>query len=311
MTTRLPPGWDARLRLPMIAAPMLHVSGPELVVAACAAGVIGAFPTANAGSSTELEDWIGAIKERTAPEHAPFAANLIMRSPRFDGDLEVLLRNGAELIITSVGSPAAAVGPLHDAGAVVLADVATLRHAERAVESGVDGVILLTAGAGGQSGWLNPFAFVRAIRSCFPGLVVLAGGVTDGRSLRAARVLGCDLAYMGTAFVATTESRAQPAYKDMVVDSTADDVVLTEAFTGLPTNMLAGSIRAAGLDPNALPEGLTPDDATALYGHGGRGPRRWKDIWSAGQSVSGVSSVQPTGELVERIKLEYEAARNE
>jgi nitronate monooxygenase len=231
-----------------------------------------------------------------------------MRDARLADDLKVVARHGVEVVITSVGSPAPAVEALHDAGALVLADVATLRHAERAIAAGADGLILLTAGAGGQTGWLNPFAFVRAVREMFDGIVVLAGGVSDGRALAAARVLGCDLAYMGTRFIATRESLASDAYRAMLVEASMDDVMLTSAFTGLPGNMLTPSIRKAGLDPSRLDEQVSAARAKAQFGPGGAGPRRWTDIWSAGHSVSGVREVVSVETLVEEVRLEFEAA---
>jgi nitronate monooxygenase len=193
----------------------------------------------------------------------------------------------------------------------VLADVATLRHAHRAVEAGADGLVLLTAGAGGQTGWLNPFAFVRAVRAFFDGPLVLAGGIGDGRALLAARLLGCDLGYMGTSFIATAESMAAPDYKRMLVDSGIDDVVLTKAFTGLPTSMLAPAIRAAGLDPANLDEHVSPAEAAQLYGGGSPdlGPKRWVDVWSAGHSVSAVREIPTAAELVARTLREYDEAR--
>jgi nitronate monooxygenase len=306
--TGLPARLTERLRLPVIAAPMLRVSGPDLVVAACDAGVVGGFPTANARTAEELNRWLGEVEARTGPAAAPCAPNLIMRSPRLAEDLAVLVRHRVELVIASVGSPKPVLGPLHDAGALVLADVATLRHAERAVAAGADGLVLLTAGSGGQTGWMNPFAFVRAVRGFFDGPLVLAGGIGDGTALAAARTLGADLGYLGTAFLATQESMAAPGYKRMCVDSTLDDVVLTRAFTGLPSSMLAPAIRAAGLDPAALDESVTPADADALYGHGGLGPRRWTEVWSAGHSVSGVREIPTVAELVDRLAREYEAA---
>lgn len=297
------------LRVPVIAAPMLGISGPELVAAACAAGVVGGFPTANARSGAELDEWLGCIEDAAVDGGAPYAANLIVRSPRFAEDLDVLVRHRAPLVITSVGFPAEAVIALHDVDALVLADVATLRHAERAVAAGADGLVLLSAGAGGQTGWMNPFAYVRAVRSFFDGPLVLAGGIADGHAVHAARVLGCDLAYMGTAFLATTESRAEKAYKEMVIASGSDDIILTRAFTGLNASVLAPSIRQVGLDPAALDEAVTPAQAAVLYGHAGDGPRRWSQVWSAGHSVSGVRSVVSVAELVERISREYTDAR--
>jgi nitronate monooxygenase len=309
----------SRLRLPLIAAPMFLVSGVDLAVAACCSGVIGAFPTANCRSVAELDLWLGEIRGRlrhhedeTGTRAAPFCANLIVHrsNPRVTEDLAVLLRHAPELVITSVGSPAPVIGALHDAGALVFADVASLRHAERALAAGADGLVLLTAGAGGQTGWLNPFAFVRAVRRFFVGPVVLAGGISDGEALFAAEVLGCDLAYMGTKVIATRESMAPPRYKEMLVESSADDILLTRAFTGLQTNMLRPSIVAAGLDPERLPE-RGPIDVAADISAEARATQatRWRDIWSAGHAVSGVDAVLGMGELVARTLAEYEAAR--
>lgn len=309
-----------RLSLPLIAAPMFLVSGVDLVVAACTCGVVGAFPTANCRSVDELDRWLGDIARRlqahadaTGAAPAPVCANLIVHrsNVRLGDDLRVVLRHKPEIVITSVGSPADVVAPLHDAGAIVLADVATLRHAHRALAAGADGLVLLTAGAGGQTGWLNPFAFVRAVRSFFAGPLVLAGGVGDGFALFAAEVLGCDLAYMGTRFIATRESMAAAGHKDMLVASSADDILLTTAFTGLQTNMLRPSIIAAGLDPDSLPEHDPIDiakdiDVAAREAE----PKRWRDIWSAGHSVSGVDAVITVAELVARTQAEYRAARH-
>ncbi len=307
----LPESMTRRLRLPLIAAPMFRVSGPELVLAACKAGVIGAFPTANCRSVEELDAWLRRFKAELAPTHAPFAPNLIMRRATLREELACLLRHGVELVITSVGSPAGVVQPLHDIGCLVLADVASVRHAEKAIEAGADGLILLSAGAGGQTGWANGMAFARAVRAFFSGPLVLAGGMADGHALWAARALGCDLAYMGTKFIATQESLASAAYKRMLVDSRLDDVMLTRAFTGLETNMLRPSIVASGLDPAALPEGMDAENAAQLYGGAASsaGPRRWTDIWSAGHAVSGVGGMASAADVVERTWVEYQAAR--
>ncbi len=317
MSPRLPDRISRRLRLPLIAAPMLNVSGVGLVVAACRNGVIGAFPTANARSVEQLDQWLSEIAARlfAAPEEAaPFCPNLIMRSPRLAEDLACLLRHRVELVITSVGSPAPAVEALHGIGCLVLADVATLAHARKAIAAGADGLVLLSAGAGGQTGWLNPFAFARALRAEYDGPLVLAGGISDGVALRAAVTLGCDLAYMGTRFIATRESLAPDAYREMLVDASIDDVLLTRAFTGLPTSMLLPAIRRAGLDPTTLDETVTPGSAGQLFGgaaHGnsGDGPRRWRDIWSAGHSVSGVRAVQTVDSLVAQVEHEFHHAQ--
>jgi nitronate monooxygenase len=228
---------------------------------------------------------------------------------RLEQDLQVLLRHRPEIVITSVGSPAPVLAALHDAGALVFADVASIRHAERAVKVGADGLVLLTAGAGGQTGWLNPFVFVRAVRAFFNGPIVLAGGIGDGHGLRAAEVLGCDLAYMGTKFIATRESMADARYKEMLVASSADDILLTTAFTGLQTNMLRPSIAAAGLDPDDLPPRGAIDIAKDIdIGARERRPARWRDIWSAGHSTSGVTEVLSVDDLVARTIAEYRAA---
>ena len=317
----LSPALRARLRLPLIAAPMFLVSGPALVTAACRAGVIGSFPTANCRTVEELDRWLadmGDALKRAADETgrapAPLCPNLIVHrsNPRVPDDLAAVLKARVELVITSVGSPEPVLKPLKDAGCLVFADVASVRHAEKAVAAGVDGLVLLTAGAGGQTGWANPFAFVRSVRSFWDGIVVMAGGMADGRAIAAAEMLGCDLAYMGTKFIATQESLAKDAYKQMLVKSRLDDVLLTRAFTGLETNMLRPSIAAAGLDPDNLPARGGIDIAKDINASErdrpdaqGSGAKRWKDIWSAGHAVSGVSDIPSVADLVERTAAEY------
>lgn len=298
-----------RLRLPVITAPMFCVSGPDLVIAACQQGVVGAFPTANCRDVAELDEWLTHLRETLGPGDAPFCPNLIMRRLTVREELACLRRHRVELVITSVGAPGPVVEPLHEIGCAVLADVASVRHAEKAIAAGVDGLVLLSAGAGGHTGWANGLALTRAVRQFYDGPLVLAGGISDGAALLAARVAGCDLGYMGTRFIATTQSMAADAYKHMLVESRLDDIIESSAFTGLPANMLAPSIRAAGLDPAALPPHNTPDEANAIYGtHGSSPVRRWRDIWSAGHSVSGVNDVPSVAALVSRIAQEYEAA---
>lgn len=296
-----------RLALPVIAAPMFLVSGPELVTTACRSGVIGSFPTANTSSPEELAYWLGRIATDLAEQpgaNAPVAPNLIVHksNSRLQEDLSVLLEQPQELVITSVGSPASVLGPLHEAGTLVFADVASIRHAHRAIEAGVDGLILLTAGAGGQTGWANPFAFVRAVRQFFDGPLVLAGGVSDGVSLAAARTLGADLAYMGTKFLATAESMAPDTHKEMVAAAELDDIVLSAAFTGLPANMLGPSLEALGIDVAALHTG-TADMNRLFEMTGGSSP--WRALYSAGHSTSGVTDVPTVATLVERTLREY------
>ena len=315
----LPASLRARLRLPLIAAPMFLVSGPALVTAACRAGVVGSFPTANCRTVEELDAWLAGMDDdakRSADTEgrapAPWCPNLIVHrsNPRVPEDLAAVLRHKAEIVITSVGSPEPVMKPLKDAGCLVLADVASVRHAEKAVAAGVDGLVLLTGGAGGQTGWANPFAFVRAVRAFWDGIVVIAGGMADGHAVAAAQALGCDLAYMGTKFIATRESLAKDSYKQMLVSSRLDDVLLTRAFTGLETNMLRPSIEAAGLDPDNLPVRGGIDIAKDINAAERDRPdaKRWKDIWSAGHSVSGVADVPTVAELIERTAGEYDAA---
>jgi nitronate monooxygenase len=316
----LPAPLAGRLKLPLIAAPMLNVSGPELVIAACRQGVIGAFPTANAGGPQGLEDWLIRITAALGPNDAPCCPNIIVhRAPEaLAADIAAVRRHHIELVITSVGSPAPVIAPLHATGCLVLADVATLAHAQKAVRAGADGLVLLSAGAGGQTGWLNGLAFIRAVRSFYSGTLILAGGIADGAALWAAQAAGADLAYMGTKFIATHESLAEPAYREMLVRSSLDDVLLTRAFTGLPTSMLRPSVAAAGLDPDKLDEHATPELARERFGAArasfeqagaaSQAPRRWRDIWSAGHAVSGVTAVQPVAEVIETTRQEYHDA---
>src|SRR3989344_5295648 len=268
-----------RLVVPAIAAPMLRVSGIELVSAACAAGVIGAFPTANCTSLDEFAAWLQRLQREAEeqPGRAPHCPNLIMRRD------PARLQAGVDLIV---------------------------HHAERAVEAGVDGLVLLSSGAGGHTGWANPFAFVRAVRQMFDGPIVLSGGLSDGVALRAATVLGCDLGCVGTRFIATQESMATADYKEMLLESSMDDVLATRAFTGLPANFLKPSIVRVGLDPEALDETVSVQEARRKFGGGSEGPviQRWSDLWSAGHSVSGVTSLPTTADLVQSMKREYLAA---
>nr|WP_024520841.1 nitronate monooxygenase [Bradyrhizobium sp. Tv2a-2] len=292
---------------------MLHVSGVELVTSVCRSGVIGAFPTANARSVEELDGWLTRIEHDLANQErpaAPHCPNLIIRQPRYKDDLACLVRHKVEIVTTSVGSPATAIEPLHEIGCLVFADIASLHHAEKAIQAGADGLILLAAGAGGHTGWVNPFAFVRAVRGMFDGPVVLAGGIADGVSLAAARLLGCELACMGTSFIATRESMASDAYRQMLVESTLDDVMLTRAFSGLDANMLRPSIVAAGLDPSKLDESVSEARAKLKFSgkSPGEGLRRWIEVWSAGHSVSGVRSIIGAADLVEKIARQYDAA---
>ncbi len=290
----LPPPLD-RLALPLVAAPMTDVSGPELVIAACRNGVVGSFPTHNARSAGELDRWLRRITE--AIDGAPFAANLVVHrtNERLRDDIARLIAYGTPLVITSVGAPDLVVPPLHDAGCLVFADVASLRHVERAVEAGVDGLVLLTAGAGGQTGWANPLTFVRAVRDRFDGPIVLAGGVCDGVALWAARTLGADLGYMGTKFIATVESLAEADFREALITSTMDDITLSRALSGLPANLLTGWLESV---EGAPADGFTQDRLLDR-----------RKIWSAGHSVSGVTEILTVAELIERTRQEFDQAR--
>ncbi|GAA2000456.1 nitronate monooxygenase [Brevibacterium samyangense] len=306
------PPFDPRsLRIPLVAAPMLRISDLALTSAVIRAGIVGAFPTLNARSTAGLEEWLTRLDAvQREPGAGPYCPNLVMKDRNALAHAELVARSDARLVITSVGSPAPVADLFADAGIAVFSDVATVEHARKAAAAGVTGLVLLTAGAGGQTGWLNPFAFVTAVREFFDGPLVLAGGMTGGRSLAAARVAGYDLAYAGTAFMAAAEAPTRDDHARLLVDSGPDDVVLTRAFTGLPTNMLRASIEASGLDPENLDEDVTPEDASDLFGNRAReiGPKRWTDVQSAGHSVAGVHALEPAASIVDRFAREYRAA---
>lgn len=293
------PTVSRRLRLPLVAAPMTGVSGPDLVIAACRSGVIGSFPTHNAGSVEQLDEWLGRVVHETGENAAPIAPNLVVHptNRRLDADVERLVAHGVQLVITSVGSPAPVMERLHAAGCGVYADVATMRQAEKAIAAGVDGLVLLTAGAGGQTGHANPFAFVRAVRDVFDGTIVAAGGISDGQAVLAAEVLGADLAYMGTQFIATRESMAAPEYRDALVRSTMDDVRLSAAVSGLPASLLGEWLDRRN-DASVESGDFQEDRLTAS-----------PEVWSAGHSVWGVRDIPEVATLVDRIAAQYAQAR--
>lgn len=292
--------FSENLTVPVIAAPMFRVSGPDLVISACQNGIIGAFPSINCRTSEELDKWIKKIKDELVKEPftTQFAVNLVMRNERLHEDLEVVINHKVPIVITSVGSPEGVVHPIHSYGGLVFSDVATLRHAQKAIELGVDGLILLCAGAGGNAGWVNPFAFVRAVREIFDGIIVLAGCVMDGASIRAAELLGADLVYMGTRFISTEESMAVIEYKQKLVDVNMDDVMTTKAFSGMTANYLRPTIIDAGLDPDNLP---SYDE----FNSGEHRKKRWKYIWSAGQGVGAVKEIMSVARLIEQLHKEY------
>lgn len=285
------------LKVPVIAAPMFLVSGIELVVASANAGIIGAFPTLNARTPALLDAWLSEIKNRTLGAKGLVAANLILHpsNVRRDDDLDIVINHRVPWVITSVGSPAKVAGRIHAYGGRVLADVATVRHARKAIEAGVDMLVLLTAGAGGNTGWINPFAFIEEVRSFWSGPLAVAGCVTTGRQVRAIQVAGADLAYIGTPFIATPESMASQDYKDALVLAGADDIVKTDAVTGIPANFLKSSLLAQGImqaDGSLLPRGAI-DLAS------------WKTAWSAGQGVASVGAVETVAQRVEKLHHEW------
>jgi nitronate monooxygenase len=295
--------WADRLSLPAIAAPMTSVSTPELVIAACHSGLIGAFPTHNAHSPRVLEGWLARMRDELDPSGPPVAPNLVVHpsNGRRDADLQCLLRHRVELVITSVGSPRPVIEPLHDVGAQVYADVASLGHAWRALDAGADGLVLLTAGAGGQTGWANPFAFVRAVRERFDGPLVLAGGISDGHAILAAQTLGVDLVYLGTRFIATRESGAEDGYRQAVVSASLDEVRLSDRVGGIPASLLAEWLDAqhSGGTANDPDAGVFQQDRLLAN----------RTAWSAGHSVSGVHQLSSVPAVVEALITDYVTAR--
>ena len=299
------------LRLPIIAAPLFIVSGNELVIAACRAGIVGTFPTLNARTVEELQDRLTAIRaalaEPAARPPAPFGVNLICHrtNRRLALDIDVVVEYRVPVVITSGGDPRPIVERVHGYGGIVLSDVTDLRWARKAAASGVDGLILVCGGAGGHAGIMNPFALLPQVREFFDGTLILAGAISDGRAVRAARVLGADLVYMGTRFVATAEANAPARYKAMLIESEASDLVYTDVFSGIPANMLKPSIRQHGLDPDNLPAKNALDISKELN----PALKAWRDIWSAGQGVGSIHNAPTVAELVARLEAEYDGAR--
>lgn len=295
----------SRLRLPAIAAPMFLISGPDLVIASCRAGVIGAFPAPNARTPDILDEWLARIASELGDDDAPWAANLVMHSSydRRDADLAAAVRHRAPIVITALGSPRDAVAAVHDYGGLVFADVNSVEFARKAAATGVDGLVLVSSGAGGHTGQLSPFAFVDAVRSFFDGIIVLAGSISTGRGVRAAEVLGADLAYMGTRFIATEESMAPDAYRQMLVDSGPSDIVCSAAISGVPANWLRASLAQAGYDPDRL-GGARDVDFTKPQDDA----KAWKNVWSAGHGVGVIDRVQPVASLVQTLGTEYDTA---
>ena len=310
----LPAILDGRLRIPANGAPMFIVSGPELVLAQCKAGIIGGFPALNARPAEVLEKWLARITDELAryagdnPDLpvAPFAVNQIVHhsNDRLQHDLALCVKYAVPIIITSLRPPAEVVDAVHDYGGLVFHDIINLRHARKAIEQGVDGVITVCAGAGGHAGTTSPFALVKEVREIFDGTIILSGAMSRGNDVLAAQAIGADLAYIGTRFIATAEANAPDEYKQMIVDSSAADIVYTSLFSGVHGSYLRASIANAGFDPDNLPEG---DKAGMDFGTAGK-VKAWRDIWSAGQGVGTVHDIPHTEELVLRLQREYNDA---
>ncbi|CAM3354065.1 nitronate monooxygenase family protein [Paracoccus nototheniae] len=308
------------LRIPVIASPMFIVSGPDLVIAQCKAGIVGSFPALNArekdGEPPLLDAWLTRIEEeldrhnQSHPDHpaAPFAVNQIVHrsNARLERDIEICHRHKVAIWITSLGARVEVNQAAHDCGGIALHDVINNGFAKKAIEKGADGLIAVAAGAGGHAGPQSPFALIQEIRDWWDGPLLLSGSIATGRAVLAAQVMGADLAYIGSPFIATTEAQADPAYKQMIVDSGAMDIVASSLFTGVSGNYLAPSIRRAGLDPEAL----AAADARAMnFGDGSSKPKAWSTIWGAGQGIGAVREVEPAGARIDRLAAEYVAAK--
>ncbi len=312
------------LRIPVVGSPMFILSGPELVIAQCKAGIVGSFPALNArekdGEPVQLELWLTRIREeldrhnQANPDHpaAPFAVNQIVHrsNARLERDLEICHRHKVPIWITSLGARPEVNHAAHDCGGIVLHDIINNTFAKKAIEKGADGLIAVAAGAGGHAGPQSPFALIQEIRAWFDGPLLLSGAIATGRAVLAAQAMGADLAYIGSPFIATTEARAQPEYKQMIVDCGAEDIVASATFTGISGNYLAPSIRNAGLDPAALPaaDPTSMDFGTATSGESNR-PKAWSQIWGCGQGIGAVHAVEPAGTVVDRLAGEYAAAK--
>ena len=315
----LPPVLRDRLRLPVIGSPLFIISGPELVIAQCKAGMVGSFPSLNARPISQLDEWLAQITEELAawdkanPDlpSAPFAVNQIVHKTnnRLEEDVELCAKYKVPVMITSLGAREDLNNAVHGWGGIVLHDVITDRFARKAIEKGADGLVPVAAGAGGHAGGTSPFALVQEIREWFDGPVALSGSIAHGRSILAAQAMGADLAYIGSAFIATQEARAVQGYKDMIVESGASDIVYSNLFTGVHGNYLRPSIERAGLDPDNLPQS---DPSKMNFGSGGnQEAKAWRDIWGCGQGIGALKDIPTAGELVARFSAEYEAAKQE
>jgi nitronate monooxygenase len=311
----IPPSLMDRLRLPAIGAPMFIISCPALVIAQCKAGIVGSFPALNARPAERLDEWIAEIREalaahdRAHPEQpaAPFAVNQIVHrsNVRLEQDLAICVKHRVPIVITSLGAREDVNQAVHSYGGIVLHDVINDRFAHKAIEKGADGLIAVAAGAGGHAGTLSPFALVQEIRAWWSGPLVLSGAISTGRALLAAQAMGADLGYIGSAFIATHEANADEAYKRMIVESRADDIVYTNFFTGVHGNYLKPSIRRAGLDPDQLP---SADPTKMDFSSGSSKAKVWRDIWGSGQGIGAIDAIVSAEERIARLKREYDMA---
>ncbi|MBC9226565.1 nitronate monooxygenase [Aeromicrobium sp. 636] len=308
----LPAVLQNRLSLPVVASPMFIASGPDLVIAQCKAGIVGSFPALNARPASMLGEWLDRIEDELAgTDAAPFAVNQIVHrsNNRLEEDMATIVEHRVPIVITSLGARPEINDAVHSYGGIVLHDIINDRFARKAIEKGADGLIAVAAGAGGHAGTLSPFALLQEIRQWFDGPLLLSGSIAHGRSVLAAQAAGADLAYVGSAFLATDEANVVDDYKQMIVDSSADDIVYSSLFTGVHGNYLRGSIEAAGLDPRNLPQG---DPTTMDFGSGSTSDAKaWKDIWGAGQGLGVIDATVPAADLVARLRREYEEARRE
>ena len=313
----IPSVLKGKLRLPLIGSPLFIISTPELVFAQCTSGIVGSFPSLNARPLDILDKWLTELTQKLEAfqaEHpdrivAPFAVNLICHhsNNRLYDDVDLCVKHKVPVIITSLRAPADVVEKIHSYGGIVLHDVTNIRHAKKAISEGVDGLILVCAGAGGHAGTLSPFALVSEIREFYDGCVVLSGSMSTGSSILSAQALGADLAYMGTRFIATQEACANPDYKKMLVDSTADDIVYTNLFTGIHGNYLKPSIVNSGMDPDQLKES---DKSKMNFGSGGNSDAKvWKDIWGSGQGIGSIKDSPSASDLINRLYDEYQQAK--
>jgi len=301
----LPAHIAERLRLPAIAAPMFLVSGVDMVLAACKAGIIGSFPANNARSLDELDAWMATIASTLPADAPPWAMNIMVHRSyaRWEEELELVLKHRPPIVITALGSPSAVVDAIQGYGGLVYADVNSLTFAHKAAATGVDGLILVAAGAGGHTGPISGFAFAPAVREWFEGTIALGGGIGSGQAVRAAQMLGADLAYLGTRLIACEESLAVPGYKQMLVEASAEDIVTSAALTGMPANWLKASLLAAGYDAEGLKAKAEinlgrPEDAA----------KRWRDVWSAGHGAGQVKAVEPLAAIIDKLAAEYAQA---